>query len=463
MDGVAQLVFVGPALGDDGHAVDGLREVDGRKGDRGPLHGKAVPHLGAVELGNGEDVAHGYLLDVLAILAGHELEGADPFLFALVHVENGVVGREAPGIDPDEGELAHVGVNHDLEADGGELSCRIGGDLDAFLSLQGGAFPGFDGGREEIGDEVEDLVHAHVQGGRTGEDGQNGAGNDGLPESGKKLLHGDGLAVEVAHHEFVVRLNDGLHEGFPCLGGFVSQLCGNVALGELAAAVGFIHIGLVPEEIHHSLEGGLGAHGQENRHGLVAVVGPDIVEDLAEIGVFTVELGDVEGCRNFELASGLPGLVRLDFNAADTAHGDEQRIGNPDGGPHFPDKVRESGGVEDEELSALALHGDKGSIDRDLPFLFLLAEIADGVAVFDLSQSGRDAVIEKHGLDEGRLSCPSMGRNCDTACVLRLTGSHSNYLLRRLVLCPGLFFPSIEGNFNILRITFPFVNKWSRK
>jgi len=109
-----------------------------------------------------ENVADDNLLDIFAFLARHELEGADTLVFALVDVENVVIGSEASGVDADERELADVWVHHDFEADGGESGGRVRSDFYVFVALLRGTRTGFERRREKVDDEVEYLMHAHI-------------------------------------------------------------------------------------------------------------------------------------------------------------------------------------------------------------------------------------------------------------------------------------------------------------
>ncbi len=118
--GLAQLVLVGLGLRLDGHVDDGLGELERLEDDRVVGVAQGVAGGGLLETHRGHDVAGEDGVLVLPVVGVHLQDAPDPLLAVLGRVEDGRPLGQGARVDPEVGELAHVGVGHDLEGQGGE-------------------------------------------------------------------------------------------------------------------------------------------------------------------------------------------------------------------------------------------------------------------------------------------------------------------------------------------------------
>ncbi len=117
---LGQLLLVGLGLG-----LDGDLDNRGREGHRFELNrmariGQGVAGGCVLEADPGDDVTGEDRIDVLAMVRMHSQQAAEPLLLAGGGIEDGVALLEAAGVDPEIGELADMGVGHDLEGQGRE-------------------------------------------------------------------------------------------------------------------------------------------------------------------------------------------------------------------------------------------------------------------------------------------------------------------------------------------------------
>ena len=135
--GLAQLVLVGLGLGLDGHVDDRLGELERLEQDRVVRVAQGVAGGGLLEAHRGHDVAGEDGVVVLAVVGVHLQDAADPLLAAsLVELTTVDALGQGARVDPQVGELADVGVGHDLEGQGGEGLGVVGLALDG-LALGG--------------------------------------------------------------------------------------------------------------------------------------------------------------------------------------------------------------------------------------------------------------------------------------------------------------------------------------
>ena len=161
----ADLGRVGLGLGRDRYRVERVGK-DGRLQLQGhaPV-AQGVAGLGFAEPGHaaditGRDPGGGELL-----LAADGIELTCPLLFAGPKVVDPRIGFERAGIDAKIGQLAHVGIGHRLEHQGGQVARRIG------LELRGGIGRRVDGRvgtrvhrrGQDVDDGLHQGLHADVQ------------------------------------------------------------------------------------------------------------------------------------------------------------------------------------------------------------------------------------------------------------------------------------------------------------
>ncbi len=103
--------------------------------DRGVGGGERVAGHDLLDPDRRGDVAGVDLGDLLAVVGVHHQDAPDALGAPAVDVEHARPGLEAPGVDAEVGELADVGVGHDLEGERGERLGVIGRARDLALAL----------------------------------------------------------------------------------------------------------------------------------------------------------------------------------------------------------------------------------------------------------------------------------------------------------------------------------------
>ena len=125
LQGGAHLLLVGFRFRLDRDGDHGLGEFDALERDRRVGGGEGVAGAGLLEADAGADVARVDLLDLLAAVGVHHQQAADALGLAGCDVEDAAAGLELARVDAEVGELADVGVGHDLEGERGEgARCR---------------------------------------------------------------------------------------------------------------------------------------------------------------------------------------------------------------------------------------------------------------------------------------------------------------------------------------------------
>ena len=185
LQGVGQLVLVDLGLGLDGDVDDRLGELERLQHDRRVRVAQRVAGGGLLEPDGGHDVAGEDGLLVLAVVGVHLQEAADALLAVLGGVEHGGALLEGAGVDAEVGELAHVGVAHDLERQGRERRAVVGRALELLdaLEVEAGDRRQVDGAGQVVDDGVEQGLHALVLERRAAQHGHDLVG-DGAPGAG---------------------------------------------------------------------------------------------------------------------------------------------------------------------------------------------------------------------------------------------------------------------------------------
>ena len=100
---------------------------------------EGVTGLGVLEADAGHDVAGEDVIAVLAVVGVHLQDAPDALLGLGAAVEDLAALLELAAVDPEVRELAHVGVGHDLERQGGERGVVARRALDVGVALEVGA------------------------------------------------------------------------------------------------------------------------------------------------------------------------------------------------------------------------------------------------------------------------------------------------------------------------------------
>ena len=111
-------------LGSIATEMTGSWNVDRLELDRRVGRGQRVAGDDLLDADAGGDVARVDLLDLLAVVGVHHQDAADALGAAGGDVQHARAGLELARVDAEVGELADVGVGHDLERERGERLAR---------------------------------------------------------------------------------------------------------------------------------------------------------------------------------------------------------------------------------------------------------------------------------------------------------------------------------------------------
>ena len=415
----SQLVLVGPTLGIDGDRIHRTREFDGRieHGAAGLAHRVAGP--GALQLGNGDDHAGRDFFDVDAVLALHDLEGADALLLAGADVENRFVGGQFAGIDADIGKFAHVGIDQDFEAQTAERGVIVRFDRDLLLlSLDRRTLAHFKRAGKIIDDQIHELADADVFQRGTGHDGEDLALVNAALQDGKQFVDGDVLAVEITHHHLFVFFDNGFDKIAAGAVRVADHVFGDPLLLEFSRVVA-VNVSDVLEDVDDAFKGIFAADREHEAVSALGQIGADLFINPVIVGVFAIHFIDEENGRRFELLRKLPGFFRLHFNAVDRAHDHNGGTGDAQRTAQVANEVGIAGNVKDKDFFALVVVIQEGGAYGNLAFLFFGRVIRNGVPVFHAAAAGRDAGVKKQRFRKRSFACASVSNNRDTSYVFR--------------------------------------------
>ena len=267
-DAAAELLLIAPGfrLNGQGHHRGG--ELYLGEPDLPRVGAEGIAHLDVVELRHAEHVAGSGRLHGLLLLALHAVEIGKAFLLAGAWIIGRRVARDRTRDNTEEVHFSDERIRHRLEDQRGEFRVgRLDGNLFSLFTFhrRGGPLGRLRRG-EEARKSVEDVNDAYVLRNGGAEDRHNCPGLERGAEGLEKFFLADLFAVEVAHHQFFVRLDDGLHQRLVGRLRLVCRLRGDV--------------GRKPERFHHAAEIGRLADRQHKRHALLAEDLLDLAERL---------------------------------------------------------------------------------------------------------------------------------------------------------------------------------------
>ena len=316
------LVLLGLGLRLDGDVDNRIGELHGLQDDGSVLGAEGVTGGGVLQADDRDDVACGALVDVDALVGVHLQKTADALLLALDGVEHVAAGLEGARVHAQVGELADVGVGHDLEGERGERGLRVGRTLLLLAGIRVGALDSrdVDRGRHVVDDSVEQLLNALVLVGGAHEHGVDLAGDDALADGGLQLLDGDLLLHENLLHEVVVAVGGSLEKLLAVQLGVLGELgrdrvhrlgVGHALLVSLEVPRGHGH------EVDDAPEAILGSHGDLSGDGVrieTVAHGLDGMEEVRADAVVLVDEGDTRNAVTLGLT---PNGLGLRLHACD--------------------------------------------------------------------------------------------------------------------------------------------------
>ena len=170
---------------------------------------------------------------------------------------------ERAGVDPEVGELADVGVGHDLEGEGRERLVVGGLALELLVALEVHALGGrqVERARQVVDDGVEQGLHALVLERRAVEDRDDLAGDGAVADGAAEVVDGDLLLADELLEDVLVERAEHVDELGAVLLGLVLEVGGDLHDVPLGA-----ELLVVPDE---------GLHRDEVDDALVVALGAD--------------------------------------------------------------------------------------------------------------------------------------------------------------------------------------------
>ena len=142
------------------------------------------------------------------------------------------------------------------------------------------------------------------------------------------------------------------------------------------------------------------------------------VEDVEEVRMLLVELGDIEHCGKTGFCEVLPALFGADADAALRGQADQTRVGNAQGLHDLTGKVEVAGVIENVDLALVIFHRNDRRRDGILALLLFVVEVGNGRAVRALAQTGDRFGRKEHALAQRGLAVAAVTQQADVANVI---------------------------------------------
>ena len=387
---------------------------------------------------DGDDVARLALVDVNALVGVHLQQAADTLLLVLRGVDHVGASSQRAGVDAQVGQLADVGVGHDLEREGSERSLRVGRTLVLCVGLGVRALDrrNIERGRHVVDDCVEQLLNALVLVGGAHEDRVDLAGDNALAQGDLELFDGELFVHEDLLHERVVAVSGSVNELLAVHFGVLDEL-GRNGVHRLRIGHALLVSLEVPRGHGHQVDDApevvLGAHRQLRGDGVgteTVAHGLDSVDEVSAHAVVLVDEGDA---RNTVALCLTPHGLRLRLHARDRVEDGDGAVKNAQGALDLGREVHVTGGVDDLEAVRLALFGTARVVpearggsggDGNATLLLLDHPVHGGSTVVDLTDLVGLAGVVKNALGRRRLARVDVGHDADVARIFEFDLSH---------------------------------------
>ena len=413
---LGHLVLLAPGLGGDGHGVAGLGEGDLLQRHHLAAVAQGIAGFHLIHLADGPDVAAGQLLDLLGLLAPHDIQPAQLLGGPGAGVNQGQVGGDNAGEDLDVGVLA-VLVGDGFKHEGGGHAAGGDHELLGLAVLAGGlVVVALHGGGQQLHDVVHQHQGAHAVDGGAAQHGEHGQLPHALAQALDHLGIGEVLAVEELVHKFLAGLGHRLLQRVVELVNHAGLALGQFNLHPLE----LLH--LIGPFVQHVDDAGnllvVVPDGHHQGGNLVAVFLPQGLEGGVVVGVVLIGLGDVDEAGHIPLLAELPGLLQAHGDAVLGGADDDGRVGGPEGLHHLAGEVKAARGVQHVDLAALEFNRRHGQRDGNLAFDLLGVIIAYGVAVNSLAHAVNGFGHVEQALGQSGLAAAAMSDQGHVADVL---------------------------------------------
>ncbi len=148
----------------------------------------------------------------------------------------------------------------------------------------------------------------------------------------------------------------------------------------------------------------------------------DRIDEVREVDVVGIELGDAQDAAQARVARFLPHAARVHLDAGVGVDRDDRRFDRPQCADRLADEIRVAGRVDHVESLAGVIEVDDRGFDRVLVMLFLFVEVADAGAVIDAGLAGDRARLHEQVIDERRLARRAVSADGNVANVVDVLG-----------------------------------------
>ncbi|GAV32354.1 hypothetical 66.3 kDa protein in hag2 5'region [Coriobacteriaceae bacterium EMTCatB1] len=413
-----ELVLLRLRLRFDGDVDDGVREHHRFQQQRRVLSAQRVASRGVLEPDGRDDVTRVHGVDVFAMVRVHLEQSTDALLVALRRVEDVRTRDHRPRVHAEVGELADVGVGHDLERESCEGLARVGETHDLLSRLQIVALDrGYVQRRGQVVDDgVEQGLDALVLERRPARDRRDGARDGCLPDRGLELVSRDLLVLEELREQLVVLLGRRLDQLMAVQLGLVAQLGGNLADRRIDALVVLIEEDRVHfDEVDDASELVLRPDRDLKQHGTRVEAVTHHLHDVEVVGARAVHLVDVRDARHAVAVGLAPDRLGLRLDAAHRAEDGHRAVEDAKRPLHFHGEVHVAGRVYDLDAMVLPVAGGRGRGDGDAALLLLDHPVHRRRTFVDLADLVRLPRVVEDALGRGRLAGVDMGHDPDVA------------------------------------------------
>ena len=401
-EGGRHLLLVGLGLRLDRDLDHRLGEFDRLELDRlvGGRERVAGGHL--LDADGGGDVAGVDLGDLLALVGVHHQDAADALGATGGDVEDPRAGLELARVGPEVGELADVGVGHDLERQRRERLV-VGGVAHGRLAAVVRALPGLEAldrghverAREVVDHRVQQRLHALVLEARAAQHWSQRDRQRRLADRGLEAIDWDLLLLENHLEQVVVVVGDLLEQvlagGTRLVGELLGDLDDVLVLAELVLVNDRLH----RHQIDDSAEVRLRADRQLDRDRVRPKAVDHRLHAAREVRADPVHLVDVGDPRHVVLVGLAPHGLGLRLDAGDRVEQRDRAVEHAQRALHLDGEVDVARRVDDVDPVTLPLGRGGRRGDRDPSLLLLGHPVHHGRALVNLPHLvGPPGVIE---------------------------------------------------------------------
>ncbi len=335
-------------------------------------------------------------------------------------VEHAATGAELAAVDAEVGELADVGVGHDLERERGERLVVRGLARDRSLVCAGGQALDrrhVERARQVVDHRVEQRLHALVLEGGAAQHGGHRDVERGLADVLDEAIGLDRLLLEVVLHQLLVVLGHRLDQLGARLVGALGHVLGDVRDLPVLAEVVLVDDRLHVHEVDDALEVGLCADRQLHRHRVRAEAVDHRLDRALEVGADAVHLVDEGHARHAVLVGLAPDGLGLRLHACNRVEHGDGAVEHAQGALHLDGEVHVARRVDDVDAVIAPEGGGRGGGDRDAALLLLLHPVHHGRALVNLTHLVGASRVKEDALSRRRLSGVDVRHDSDVARV----------------------------------------------